>query len=299
MNHSYSFRDSSPPAVRRMRAADFRHRAREMLRGRWGLGIGVSVLFGLLVFAPILLMYFIGLTAAIAVGVVGQEANPVVFAAVICFAVGLMYLCLLFMMPALSAGYSRFQLDLAEGAQETGAGRLFWGFRTCFGKSVRLSLAMTFLYLTVFVWMLILIAVPAGLSNGDISALQNALLVGIAVFLMLAGFGVFTVLGYQYSMCFYVLADNPTLGVLDAMRSSRVLMKGNKRRLFCLQISFIGWMLLAECCTCGAGFAVLTPYISVAYAVFYDEISGHRAEREQEQKTFAASGFPDFPEGLP
>ena len=50
--------------------------------------------------------------------------------------------------------------------------------------------------------------------------------------------------GYAYSMTYFILADNPDMDIMDTLRESARMMKGNKWRLFCLQISFIGWSLL-------------------------------------------------------
>ena len=49
---------------------------------------------------------------------------------------------------------------------------------------------------------------------------------------------------YSYSMADYLLSRNPEMGVSEALRESKRLMYGRRWRLFCLEISFIGWMLL-------------------------------------------------------
>lgn len=49
----------------------------------------------------------------------------------------------------------------------------------------------------------------------------------------------------RYSQVFFILADDPSKGIRQCMHESKELMKGNKAKLFCLQLSFIPWMLLA------------------------------------------------------
>lgn len=49
---------------------------------------------------------------------------------------------------------------------------------------------------------------------------------------------------FSYAMTPYILAEHPELSVTDAITESRRIMDGNKWRLFCLQLSFIGWELL-------------------------------------------------------
>lgn len=53
-------------------------------------------------------------------------------------------------------------------------------------------------------------------------------------------------------------------------------MAGNRWRLFCLDISFIGWSILATL-SLGIGYLWLVPYQEAARAAFYREISA--AER--------------------
>ena len=56
------------------------------------------------------------------------------------------------------------------------------------------------------------------------------------------------------------------------MEVSMQMMKGNKWRLFCLQLSFIGWAILCVL-TLGIGYLWLNPYMNAAIAAFYDEVS--------------------------
>ena len=78
--------------------------------------------------------------------------------------------------------------------------------------------------------------------------------------------------GYSYYMAHYIMLDHPELTASECMKASRQLMRKNKWRLFCLHFSFIGWILA---CTfvCGIGILFLIPYMSVADAVFYRDIS--------------------------
>ena len=68
------------------------------------------------------------------------------------------------------------------------------------------------------------------------------------------------------------MAENPEMSAKEAMTVSIDMMKGNKWRLFCMEISFIGWGLLSVL-TLGIGFLWLSPYMNAAYAAFYDDVS--------------------------
>lgn len=49
----------------------------------------------------------------------------------------------------------------------------------------------------------------------------------------------------RYSQAFFILADDPSKGIRQCMDESKMMMKGNKAKYFCLTISFFGWALLS------------------------------------------------------
>ena len=50
--------------------------------------------------------------------------------------------------------------------------------------------------------------------------------------------------GYSYAMTPYILLEHPEMTAREAIAASKELMRGNKLRLFCLSLSFIGWAFL-------------------------------------------------------
>jgi len=70
----------------------------------------------------------------------------------------------------------------------------------------------------------------------------------------------------------------------EAIKASKELMDGNRWRLFCLEISFIGWSLLAALFTCGIGYFWLVPYMETSFAAFYREIKAEKYGREQKEE---------------
>lgn len=50
----------------------------------------------------------------------------------------------------------------------------------------------------------------------------------------------------RYSQCFFILADDPSKGVMQCIEESKFHMFGNKGRYFYLGLTFIGWMILAQ-----------------------------------------------------
>ena len=81
----------------------------------------------------------------------------------------------------------------------------------------------------------------------------------------------------SYAMTFYILADDHSIGVMEAIRKSKAMMKGYKWKFVCLQLRFVGWFLLC-CLTLGVGFLWLFPYVQTSIAKFYDDVKTNLVE---------------------
>ena len=84
------------------------------------------------------------------------------------------------------------------------------------------------------------------------------------------------IMSYAYAMTPYIMNDRPDLDASDCIHESRVMMKGYKWKLFCLDLSFIGWALLCIL-TLGIGLLWLQPYIEASHAKFYEELKARKA----------------------
>ena len=76
---------------------------------------------------------------------------------------------------------------------------------------------------------------------------------------------------YEYAMIPYILADKPDVSNREAFEISKKIMHGNRWKLFKLQLSFVGWYILAAIPLL-AGFMFLSPYTQTVEALFYEEI---------------------------
>lgn len=85
---------------------------------------------------------------------------------------------------------------------------------------------------------------------------------------------------FSYSLSYYILADNPSMSATEVRKRSIELMRGNKWRLFCLELSFIGWWLLCIL-TLGILSFWIVPYYNAAVAEFYQSL----LPQEQSQST--------------
>ncbi len=134
-------------------------------------------------------------------------------------------------------GYAMFAISIFR-KRETSPAEVFYGFER-FGKAFGLYIVMS---IFILLWALLLI-IP-----GIIAAIR-------------------------YSMCFYILADHPEMGIMEALNESKRMMRGNKWKFFCLNLSFIGWGLLCLL-TLGIGALWLLPYLEVSVIAFYDIANG-------------------------
>lgn len=139
-------------------------------------------------------------------------------------------------------GYSYFILKLFR-REPTSPPDVFYGFEH-FGKAFLLAIVTT---LFILLWSLLLI-IPGVIAS------------------------------YRYRLAYYVILDNPSIGVLEAIAESKRLMRGNKGKLFILDLTFIGWALLAAL-TFGLGMIALLPYMATATVVFYELANGNITER--------------------
>lgn len=82
---------------------------------------------------------------------------------------------------------------------------------------------------------------------------------------------------YAYALTFFILAEDSTISASDAIKKSKKMMYGNKWKLFCLFLRFIGWVILALC-TFGIGFLWLMPYMQMSFVKFYEDVKTHYHE---------------------
>ncbi|MDY7010858.1 MAG: DUF975 family protein [Planctomycetota bacterium] len=225
--------------------AELNLQARETLRGRWGLAIGFCLLLILIQMGIQMLPYVGGIAGLILTG-------PLQLGAII------------FFLTFIRAGRAEI-------------GMLFAGFRN-FGSALAAYLLVA---LFVALWIsapllggaligLAIGAVFGGISGNPGEGLAAGALVGLII-----GYVFGLVLGIlaqmSYFQTFYLLADNPSIGAIGAIRTSKDIMRGYKGKLFCLGLRYFCWGLLCIL-TLGIGLIFLMPYMSVGYARFYDDL---------------------------
>ena len=225
--------------------------ARASLRGCWGTAIGVSVVWVLFSVVLTVLTNVLESWYSALVGLLSfVTSGPI------------------------SLGMTVFWLSMSRTGNGTFV-QAVSGFRR-FGTAVGANLLTSLIQLLYSA----LVLVPGGLLYLLYSVISGApadnpssdpilgLIAGVVIFAL---FFVSGSVGFSYSLVFYLLADNPGMGAMDAIRRSKWMMAGNRWKLFWLGCRFIGWGLLCVL-TLFIGSLWLSPYMAVSYAKFYDDL---------------------------
>lgn len=266
------------------KAKEIRAKAREAMAGKWGRFVGMNLLYlvvlmviGLITAAP-LLGSLGGLVDLATKAMAGKTITDAMVKSVLGGFVGTSVLSSLLSLAAMlievPLAYALIEnIMKAKRDNETTAtyflGRIF----PSFGRAWKVTLwqivkliVPTILY-TIGI---IVAAVVMGIltSLGDAGAVIGGLLYFVAMVALVIWY-----LGkaLNLSLSEYVAIDNPEITAKEAVEKSIELMPGYRWKLICLSLSFIGWAILC-CFTFGIGNLFLTPYMSVASVVFYEEV---------------------------
>ncbi len=74
-----------------------------------------------------------------------------------------------------------------------------------------------------------------------------------------------------YSQALYIIAENPEMSAMDALRLSEQMMQGRKMDYFVLNLSFFGWAFLSVF-TLGLLLIWLEPYMRMTMVNFYSDV---------------------------
>ncbi len=224
--------------------------ARASLRGCWETATGVSAVYGLY---------------GVVVGVLPQFLESWYSAVVILSNIAA---------PSIALGFAVFSLSISRAGNGSFA-QVFSGFRrfwTALG---------TWLVVMLIPWLWMLLVIVPGLilyfwyawvagAPAD-NPLSDPSLTLLGVVIICIASLVFSSVSLSYSQAYYLLADNPDMGAMEATGRSKKIMAGNRWKLFCLECRFFGWGLLCVL-TLFIGSLWLSPYMWVSFAKFYDDL---------------------------
>lgn len=149
-----------------------------------------------------------------------------------------------FVSVMLIVGYRFTLLDLKDGYKEE---NYFTGMFSSFTKGRGIPVFLTWLLSSIFIFLWSCLFVIPGIMKA-----------------------------MSYSQAYYIAKDMVQSGQdvspTEAITKSRQIMHGHKMEYFVLQLSFLGWAILA-CLTAGIGFLWLQPYIQTTNAAYYRHLA--------------------------
>lgn len=167
-----------------------------------------------------------------------------------------------------SSGLSRIHLQIAR-KEETAVKELLYPFRNRPDRYLGFGVLLLILSFGCTLPGLLVVMIPTLLSPGSAASLLG---IGIGCILLIIGFVILFIVILSWSLTPFLMLDDIDIRVMDAIRKSRALMRGNKGRLFGMYLSFIGWILLSLL-TFGVGLLWIVPYISHSQTWFYLELT--------------------------
>lgn len=242
-----------------MPPSEIRKEARESLTGKWGKAVRI-------ILAYLLISFVIGLIE----GLAGEGSTLALILKLVSAVISI----------PLSLGLIISFIKLKRGEEVNAFGFLKDGFSR-FGKSwgiwahtlLKLLLpiiCLVFMSILMFYFVICLASIPSKHINGSFLLISILLYIVSLVYLVSRSF--------LYVLAYYIGYDEPNLSSKECVKKSEELMKGNRGNYFLLQLSFIGWAILAVL-TLGIGMLWLMPYISVAKVCFYERIANTKTRK--------------------
>lgn len=243
-----------------MPPSEIRREAREALKSKWGKAICILLAYMLFTFALGLIegifekSGFIFFLIEIAVVVISM---PLSFGLLISF-----------------MKLKRGEDVKAFGFIKDGFSRFSKSWGIWFHTFLRMLLPVACLVLTAILLVALNVANSISGTNVWITILSIALYVATLIYVVSRAF--------LYILAYNVGYDNPELSSKACVLKSEALMKGNRGSYFLLELSFIGWSILAVL-TLGIGMLWLAPYIQVSAICFYDRLAKPQAKIIEEE----------------
>lgn len=245
-----------------MKISKIRENARTALAGKWGKGVGI-------ILAYLAFFFVVGLITGIFEGIFGEES---LISNLIGIATAIIQVPIVFGM-----GYAFIKLKRSE---DVGAfDFLDLGFSN-FGRAWKISLRTLLKMVLPFILLVVsIVAITFSSLSLSIVAMEGSvsepymLLTVIGFILYIVAIIWLTVRTLLYALTTYIAFDNPNMSAIEVVNESARMMKGNRWKFFLLDLSFIGWAILAVF-TLGIGYLWLLPYMQVAIVCFYEHLLG-------------------------
>jgi len=175
----------------------------------------------------------------------------------------------------ITIGSYAFFMQLSRGSKQKVSDLFLWfGDFSLMGKAIG---ATVWYLVLILLWMLAFLAIPLAILFLLI-LFPNKILISMLVYPLIFVSGICIlaaeIKAYSYTPALYLLAVNPALGVFNAFRNAKQIMRGHVWEFFVLQLSFLLWHLLASL-TCGLSVLYVTPYVTLTNCYFINHLIGN------------------------
>lgn len=194
--------------------------AKTALKGHWGIAIGVLII-----------MYLITGALNLVAPTEDSYDNTAIILSV------LSVLIAVFVTLSISTGFIWFYLRLFDG-ENLKVGNLFDAFKK--GVYLKVIWANILIGLLLIMWSLPTIILAIVISIAAAANMLSFWYLIVPVLLMLLP--IIKTLGYEQT--FYLIKDNPTMSAYQSVKTSVVIMKNQRMKLFLTYLSFIGWLIV-------------------------------------------------------
>lgn len=219
--------------------------ARGHLEGRYGVIIVAYMLANLLTNIPSLILSYTLDTQTLAGSFIDVSVT----------------LILIFFLTIFLVGQNHICLRYARSSEPVPVAEMWYGFK---GRADEIIITFFLYFIRLLLYSVPFIAMLACYLQAGSPVLFGAL--AIISFIFMAVMWIRTEL--DYALVFFLIIDYPEEAPAQLLKHSRELMKGNKGRLFYLQLSFIG-MLLLTLLSFGIGMFWVYPYMLMTFTEFY------------------------------
>ncbi len=240
-------------------SSDLKDLAKEKLSGKYGISMFISpFLQTALSIAALFPAFFFLLLGYIVFSMTGNESSEVGFMVIYLILVILSSL----LIGVLNVGVVFFNLNLACGRLYR-ISDIFCGIRYHLGKSLTISIMQILIALVLMIPYII--CTIAWVANPDSLWILGVCVSAIAYIVM-----VFYI-QLCWSQSYYLLLDFPKMKALELLKLSTRIMKGHKKRLFYIRLSFIPLEFLCMCSSY-IGYLWYMPYTNMTHTLFFLDI---------------------------
>ena len=254
-----------------MSISKIRENAREALRGKWGKAACFTLAY---------LVFF--MVVGFVIGLFGEES---LLGKLLDLATTIIQVPIVF-------GLTFAFIKLKRNEEVKAFDYLSIGFSN-FGRAWKISLRVFLKVLLPFIGIVVGALILGGsfaygmasaIVGGASASIGLPVILGIIVYI--AALIWLLVVSLLYTLTSCIAYDNPNMSSLEVVNESAKMMKGNRGKYFLLELSFIGWAILAAF-TFGIGSLWLLPYMQVAIVCFYEHLLGKKENNVSEENVEA------------